>query len=320
VTAPAIRGTTRVYAVIGDPVEHSLSPVMQNAAFAACRLDAVYVALRVAPAALPDAVRGFAAARLAGFNVTVPHKEAMLALVDEVLPRARACGAVNTVIRTPRGLLGDSTDGDGFLAALADARLRPRGMRALVIGAGGSARSVADALLRAGAAEVIVLNRTVARAEALAKTLATTLAPSRAARRTPERRGVRTGARVRATRGEKAGCTPAPLRVRAAGLELLRDAATLGHADLIVNCTTTGLAGTELPPIAWARTRPDALCFDLVYGAKPSRFLRHAAAAGRRAVDGRSMLLHQGALAFRLWTGRKAPIEVMRRALTRALR
>ena len=275
---------------------------MQNAAFAACGIDAVYVALHVVPAAVRDAVRGFAAGGVAGFNVTVPHKEAMLALVDDVRPRARACGAVNTVTRTAHGLVGDNTDGDGFLAALADARLRPRGATVLVIGAGGSARSVADALLRAGASELFVANRTPARAGALAAALAR-------ARPARERRAEPRAHPIAARRG----------RVHAGGLELLGDADVLSRCDLIVNCTTTGLARDDLPAIDFGATRRDVVCYDLMYGAAPSPFLVCARAARRRALDGRGMLLHQGALAFRLWTRCEPPIAAMRRALARAL-
>jgi shikimate dehydrogenase len=189
---------------------------------------------------------------------------------------------VNTLVRTRRGFAGDNTDGAGFVAALAERRRRPRGARVLMIGAGGSARSVADALVRAGAARLVVANRTPARAEALADTLRS-------------RRAVATG------------------------LDVLDDRAALGAFDLIVNCTTTGLAGAGLPPIAFAATRRDVLCCDLVYG-KDTPFLRRARTAGRRTMDGAGMLLHQGVLACELWTGRRAPIAVMRRALARASR
>jgi shikimate dehydrogenase len=281
VAAGRISGHTRVYGILGDPVDHSASPAMQNAAFAALGLDAVYVPFHVRPADLPAAVEGLRAAGVAGLNVTVPHKEAVVALVDEIRPRAQACGAVNTIVRTRRGLAGDNTDGLGFLAALASAGYGVRGRDVLLIGAGGSARSLAHALVDAGCAGLVVANRTPARAAALVDTL---------------------------PRG----------RAEAGGLEVLRDRESLGRFHLIVNCTSTGLADTA-PPLHFAATRKDALCCDLLYGRRPAPFLQKARAAGRRTMDGAGMLLHQGALALRLWTGRRAPVAVMRRALVQAL-
>jgi shikimate dehydrogenase len=290
VTPARVAGGTRVYAILGDPVAHSLSPAMQNAAFAAAGLDAIYVPFRVASAELATAVAGLRAAGVAGWNVTVPHKESMVSLVDELRPRARVCGAVNTVVRTRRGLVGDNTDGAGFVAALAEARRSPRGIAVLLIGAGGSARGVAHALVAAGAAHVVIANRTRARAAALAAALGTR-------------------------------------KATAAGLELLRERTALAHFELIVNSTSTGLASLPhgrapadaLRGLPFEATRPDALCCDLVYGSRPSAFLRRARRAGRPTMDGAGMLLHQGALAFELWTGRPAPLAVMRRALRRAL-
>ena len=277
-----ISGRSRVYGILGDPVDHSASPAMQNAALAAAGLDAVYVPFHVRPADLPAAVEGLRAAGVAGLNVTVPHKEAVVALLDELRPRARACGAVNTIVRTRRGLAGDNTDGAGFLAALAEAGYRVRGADVLLIGAGGSARSLAHALVRAGCGSLLIANRTPARARALVRTLASG-------------------------------------RAAADGLEALRDRPGLGGFGLIVNCTSTGLRKTA-PPLLFTATRPDALCCDLLYGRTPAPFLRRARAAGRRTMDGRGMLLHQGALAFELWTGRPAPLAAMRRALGRVLR
>jgi shikimate dehydrogenase len=280
--AGGVRGATRVYGILGDPVAHSLSPAMQNAAFAAAGLDAVYVPFPVRAAGLAASVAGLHAAGVAGLNVTVPHKEAALALADELRPRARACGAVNTLIRTRRGFAGDNTDGLGFLAALAEARHPPRGREVLIIGAGGSARSVAHALLGAGSARLVVANRTPARAASLVAALDDP-------------------------------------RAAAAGLDVLRDRAELARFGLIVDCTSAGLAGGALPPLRLAATRPDVLCCDLLYGPRPSRFLARARAGGRRTMDGAGMLLHQGALAFSLWTRRPAPLAAMRRALRRAL-
>lgn len=276
-----MRGTTRVYGILGDPVSHSRSPAMQNAAFAALGLDAVYVPFPVVADDLAATVAGLFAAGVAGLNVTVPHKEAAARLADDLRPRARACGAANTLIRTADGWVADNTDGAGLLAALAEHRFKPRGRRVLLIGAGGSARSVAHAFAGAGVASLVVANRTPARAEELVASLH------------------HDGA-------------------EATDLGALEDPEVTADLDLIVNSTSTTLGGDALPRIAFAASRPTLLCCDLMYGPKPSRFLRDARAARRRTLDGSGMLLHQGALAFRLWTGKKAPLAVMRRALARA--
>jgi len=164
-------GATRVAAVIGHPVAHSLSPVIHNAAFAAGGLDWMYVALPVEPGCAADALRGMRALGIAGLSVTMPHKADVFASVDLVAPEAEALESVNTVVVDAEGLLvGHSTDGWGFVDSLrADADVDPAGSRVAVVGAGGAARSVVDALARAGAAEVIVINRTAAAAEHAAR-------------------------------------------------------------------------------------------------------------------------------------------------------
>ena len=275
-----VSGTTRVYGILGDPVAHSLSPAMQNAALAALGIDAVYVPFAVRAEGLAATIAGLHAAGVAGLNVTVPHKEAAAALCPRLRPRARACGAANTLIRSATGWVGDNTDGAGLVAALAEHRCELRGKNVLLIGAGGSARSVAHAFARAGTRLLIVANRTPKRAADLVATL--------------RRRDA-----------------------YAADLRVLANPEVLGRLDLVVNCTSTSLGSGALPTIRFADTRRDVLCCDLMYGAKPSAFLRQARAAGRRTMDGTGMLLHQGALAFALWTGRPAPLAVMRRALAR---
>jgi shikimate dehydrogenase len=252
---------------------------MQNAAFAALGIDAIYVPFPVPTEGLAATIAGLHAAGVAGLNVTVPHKEAAAALCVRLRPRARACGAANTLIRTADGFVGDNTDGAGLLASLAEHRFAPRGKNVLLIGAGGSARSVAHAFARAGTRLLIVANRTPKRAVDLVATL--------------RRRDA-----------------------YAADLRVLANREVLGRLDLIVNCTSTSLGAGTLPTIRFADTRKDVLCCDLMYGGT-SRFLAQARRARRRILDGTGMLLHQGALAFSLWTRRRAPVDVMRRALAR---
>lgn len=274
-----VRGTTRVYGILGDPVAHSLSPAMQSAALAAAGIDGIYVPFPVTAADLAAVMTGLFAAGVAGLNVTVPHKEAAARLCVALRPRARACGAANTLIRGAKGWIGDNTDGAGLLAGLAEHGFEARGKNVLLIGAGGSARSVAHAFARAGTRLLLVANRTPKRAVDLVATL--------------RRRDA-----------------------YAADLRVLANPEVLGRLDLVVNCTSTSLGADALPPIRFADTRRDVLCCDLMYG-KTSPFLAAARRAGRRAVDGSGMLLHQGALAFTLWTGKPAPVAVMRQALAR---
>jgi shikimate dehydrogenase len=269
---------TRLAAVIGSPVRHSLSPAMHNAAFRALGLDWIYLAFEVAAAEVPAAFAGARALRIAGLSVTIPHKAAALAAVDESTNAARDIGAVNTVVASGDGiLLGDNTDGAGFLASLADEGFDPAGRTCAVVGAGGAARAVVHALAGAGAAEVVVVNRSPERAE------------SAAALAGPAGR---------------------------AGV-----AADIEGADLVVNATPLGLAGTEAgdSPLDVRLLGPGQLLVDLIPNPAVTPLMRAAADRGARVAGGLGMLVHQGALAFELWTGRPPPIDVMRAAAVEAL-
>ena len=281
-----VTGATRVIGIFGDPVAHSRSPEMHNAAFRALNLPYVYVPFPVRPAHLRDAVRAVRSLDLAGVNVTVPHKEAIVRYVDELSPAASLCKAVNTVVHRDGRLYGDNTDGVGFLRSLAERRRTVRGREVVLIGAGGAARAVLVALMQAGCAQVTVVNRTPANAARL----------------------------IRASRA--AGETP----LTAAPLAALQDPKLLERAALVVNSLPLGLHGDDFPALAYRAAPRTCLFYDLVYGAEPPQFLRHAARAGHPTLDGRRMLLHQGAAAFTLWTGRPAPLRVMSGALSRALR
>jgi shikimate dehydrogenase len=249
---------------------------MQNAAFAAAGLPHLYLRYRVPPAALADALRSARALRMGGVNLTVPLKETVLPLLDGLTPEAKLIGAVNVLTFTPGGrVLGDNTDGRGFLRAVARL-VRVRGAHAVVIGAGGSARAVASALAGAGCGRITIANRTRARGERLA---------------------ARIGGRT----------TAEPLVA-------LRRGDLLGDADLVVNATSLGLTNARLP-IRHSAAPRRCLFVDLVYGTRPTPFLVEAARAGRRTLDGGHMLLHQGALAFERWTGERAPRAAMARAL-----
>lgn len=281
----------RRLALLGHPVGHSLSPLMQEAALRAAGLKWTYDLLDVPPAALPGRLRAIRDdPGWAGCNLTIPHKEAALALLDDVDEEARAIGAVNTVVRAGSRLKGYNTDAPGFLRDLEEHGIGAdslRGARALVLGAGGAARAVAFALAGRGV-RLVIANRTAARAVTLARDL-------------DERFGQGTAACV--------------------ALADPQIVTTLDNFDLVVNATSAGMVPNDhLDPLpAGCRPRPGQVFYDLVYRPPSTPFLRRAAAAGARTIGGLGMLLHQGAAAFELWTGREAPLAVMREALERAL-
>lgn len=261
-----VTGHTRVVGVWGHPVGHSRSPVMHNAALAALGLDWVYTAFDVPPARLPDAVAGVRGLGLVGVNVTVPLKELLPPLLDTLSDEARRIGSVNTIVNQDGLLHGDSTDGAGFLRALAEAGCPPLfGQRALLLGAGGSARAVAFALAGQGC-EVVVANRTGEKAPALADAICDCYK----------------GRASAAVWGEDAG-----------------------PVDLVVNATSLGLsphadAMPALPPHLFD-VRP--FVYDLIYNPGETRLLQTAREAGCPVSNGLGMLVWQGALSLSLWTG-----------------
>lgn len=282
--ARVITGRTALYGVLGHPVDHSRSPEMQNAAFAAAGLDAVYVALPVHPDRLGEAVAGAHALGYQGLNVTLPHKAAVAALCGTVDPVAAAVGAVNTLRRAPAGWEGFNTDAPALLAHLEASGVGP-GARALLAGAGGAARAAAWALVRAGASVRVAARRGEA-ARALAAAFASAPPPG------------------------PASAGPA---VEAVPWDDL--AAECRAAEVVVNGTSVGLPGhpAELPGLSLRRGQ---VAVDWVYG--DTAFARAARAAGARLVTGEQLLVRQGALAFTLWTGRAAPEAVMTAVLARA--
>lgn len=274
----AAGASTRLAAVIGSPVRHSLSPAMHNAAFAELDLDWVYVACEVAPGSVAAAFAGIRALRFGGVSVTIPHKAAALTEVDDASAAAHAVGAVNTIVPDGDGRLrGENTDGPGFLASLADQGFDPAGCRCAVLGAGGAARAVVYALGGAGAAEVVVVNRTAVRAEAAA--------------------------------------------ALAGPVGRVGTASEVAGLDLVVNATPLGLAGTDAAvlPLDADLLGAGQLVVDLVPNPAVTPLMEAARARGARVAGGLGMLVHQGALAFELWTGRPAPFGVMRAAAEHAL-
>lgn len=257
---------------------------MQNAAFRALGLPYVYVPFLVRPAELANATHALRSLNVAGVNVTVPHKEKIVRYVDELSPSAAVCRAVNTVVNRDGHLYGDNTDGLGFLRSLTERRRRVHSRDVVLIGAGGAARAVLVALIQAGSARVTVANRTEANARRLIRAYHST------------------------------GTT----RLCAEPLDVLRDGGALRRATLIVNCIPRG-PDDDFPTLDYRSTARHCLFYDLTYGPRPTRFLRHAARTGRSTLDGRRMLLYQGAASFELWTGHAAPLRAMSSALSRAL-
>ncbi len=279
---------TRLVGVIGWPIEHSLSPAMQNAALREMGLNWTYLAFAVEPERVGDAVAGARGLGLVGLNVTIPHKAAVIEHLDEVDESVEALGVANTIVNADGRLLGHNTDGAGFLRSLAEHGHSVSGRAVAVIGAGGAARSVAYACARAGARSLAVLNRTPERAEEVAEL-------------------------VRARAGLSA-VTALPLT----GADAQE---AVESADLIVDCTSVGMyPHVDVEPVvppSWLR--PGQVVVDLTYNPLETVLLRAAAEAGAATVDGAGMLVHQGAISLRHWSGQEPPVETMRRALLAAL-
>ena len=281
---PALSGRTRVVALLGYPVEHSRSPAMHNAAFEALGLDYRYVAFAVAPTALWDAVTGLRALGIVGANVTIPLKELVMPLLDEVSTDARIIGAVNTIVCRDGRLIGHNTDARGFLRSLReDTGVTVKGGRFLVVGAGGAARAVAVGLAMSGARAVVVANRSVSRAHGMVRRLRR-LFPA--------------------------------VEWMGRPLEALPSARTM---RAVIQCTSVGMRSDDPSPVPLHWLEPQVAVYDLIYHARTA-LVREAQAIGAPCAGGLGMLLHQGALAFTLWTGRRPPVEVMRRALVHPVR
>lgn len=279
-------GKTKTVGVIGWPVSHSVSPTMHNAAFTALGLEWCYVPLPVPTDPtdrIGEAVRGLRALGLRGANVTVPHKQAVMPYLDWLTPAAQAIGAVNTIrVEEDGKLSGDNTDVRGFVADLRDHGVDPAGKRALVLGAGGSARAIVYGLAEAGCLSITILNRTVEKAHDLAMEM----------------------------RARFPFC-------RLSGHAMPDEIAVLAkEAHLIVNCTSLGMT-PRVEGLPWdegVAFRSGQVVYDLVYNPPQTRLLQKATNDGAQAIGGLGMLIWQGALAFERWTGQLPPVAVMREA------
>jgi shikimate dehydrogenase len=276
-----VTSSTRVLVLLGDPVKHSLSPVIQNAACSEAGVDGVYVAVRCDAADLEGFMHGVSRAG-GGGNITIPHKEKAASFVDVRSDAVRRTGACNTFWGGEDGRVhGDNTDVDGFRRALRNFVVgSPEGMRALLLGAGGAARATLMGLLEEGAEEVVLLNRSTERARAVARRIG----------------------------GERAR------------VALLAEELRGQSFDLVVNATSLGLSPGDPSPFDFEILTRAGAAMDVVYSAEPTPFMKAAETFGVRATNGGDMLVQQGAVAFERWWGQPAPIEAMSSALREVMK
>jgi len=280
-------GATTVVGVMAWPVGHSLSPPMHNAAFETLGMNWVYVAYAVPPERVGEAVAGIRALGIRGLNVTIPHKEAVAGFMDGLSGEVQALGAVNTIDNVDGKLTGYNTDGPGFMRSLRELGEDVARKRVALLGAGGSARSVALACAHEGAERLAIINRTPDRAGEVAEL-------------------VRQHSRL----------------AELEALPLDKGAwQAISEADLVVNATPVGMhPQADVPPVIppeWLR--PEQVVYDLIYNPRQTTLLKAAQQVGCRTIDGTEMLVHQGAIAFERWTGHDAPVDEMRAALLTAL-
>lgn len=277
-----LSGTTKVLGIIGHPVSHSLSPLMQNAALQASGLDYMYVPFEVTADNVGAAIIGMKALGVAGFNVTIPHKTAVMPYLDDLDETAVAAGAVNTVKNDAGRLIGYNTDGDGLVRSLAeDLAFDPRNSSIAIIGAGGAARGAIAALGRAGAKRIVIVNRTYNKATELASVMSASFLGTEL--------------------------------LIASGYEDLQD--RLPQIDLLINTTSLGMKNDHIPLLQLGALSPAARVYDMVYAPPVTPLLRDAYEAGLKCANGLGMLAAQGELAFTIWTGIIPPFGVMRRTL-----
>jgi shikimate dehydrogenase len=275
-----ISGKTRVCGVIGDPIEHTLSPIMHNAAFSALKLDYSFLAFKVKPTELENAANGMRALNIRGLNVTMPHKSAILKFLDRVDLSAQIINSVNTVLNRESKLFGFNTDGVGALKALRENGVELKGRKVLLLGAGGAARAIAYAMAKE-ADELAVLNRTLKPAQDLAKLL------------------------------EKL----ANKKIFAGSLTPKEIQQNLQDSDILINATSIGMKPkAEESVVAPKFLRSNLAVMDIVYNPTETKLVKEAQAVGAKVVSGVEMLIYQGAASFEIWTGKPAPVEVMRQA------
>lgn len=282
-----ISGTTRICGVIGDPIEHTMSPVMHNAVFRELGMDYLYVAFLVKKEELGEAIRGMRALSVRGLNVTIPHKVEVIPFLDELSPLAERIGAVNTIVNDDGVLKGYNTDATGFLQALLERDVEPEGKNVVILGAGGASRGISFILAERGA-NLVILNRLLELdwAEELARQISQVF--------------------------EK--------KVEALELSEKNLVGVLGDADILVNATSVGMSpNIDETPFPSKLLKSGLIVFDIVYNPIKTKLLGEAEAAGAKTIGGLNLLAWQGALAFEQFTGRKAPVDLMRKEAIKVL-
>jgi shikimate dehydrogenase len=275
-----ISGKTRVCGVIGDPIEHTLSPIMHNAAFNAQKFDYTFLAFKVKSSELENAVNGMRALNIRGLNVTMPHKSAILKFLDRVDLSAQIINSVNTILNKDGKLFGFNTDGVGALKALKENKVELKGRKVLLLGAGGAARAIAYSMAKESD-ELAVLNRSLKPAQELAKLLEKT----------------------------------ANKKIVAGLLSPKEIQQNLQDSDILINATSVGMKPKAEESLVTPKLlRPNLAVMDIVYNPIETKLAKDAKAAGAKVVSGVEMLIYQGAASFEIWTGKSAPVEVMRQA------
>ncbi len=275
-----ISGKTQLFGVIGDPIEHSLSPAIQNAAFKATNLDAVFLAFKVSQSGVENALKGMRSLGLKGFNVTMPNKSVVIPYLDEVDESAKFLDSVNTILNENGKLRGFSTDGAGAHRALEENNVKLSGKKLVLLGAGGASRAIASAISRE-VKELIILSRSPEKNTGFAEALNKRFSK----------------------------------KVTTAQLSSLNIEQSLKGADILVNATSVGMHPKVNESLIDASfLHPKLTVMDIVYNPTETKLAADAKKAGARVVDGLDMLVHQGAASFEIWTGKSAPVEVMKQA------
>jgi len=276
----AISGKTKVCGVIGDPIEHSLSPVMHNAAFEALKIDYIFLAFQVKATAIENAMNGMRALNIHGLNVTMPHKNVVIKYLDEIDPTAKTIASVNTILKKDNKLFGFNTDGVGALNALEQNGVKLKGKKVLLLGAGGAAKAIAYTLSQE-VDELVILNRTRKQATDLASLLKQKF-----------------NKKIEADE-----FSPSAVKENIAA------------SDVLINATSIGMKPNDnQTPIQPELLKPDLAVMDIVYNPIETKLAKDAKSAGAKVISGVEMLIYQGAASFEIWTACKAPVEVMRKA------
>ena len=279
-----IRGSTKICMILGHPLKHTRSPLMHNAAFADLGLDYVYIPVEVKPEGVSAIIRALRATEnFGGANITVPHKVQVMGCLDGWSPEADSIGAVNTLYKKGEQLWGENTDGRGFVASLREeAEFEPKGKRVMILGAGGAARAVTQALVRDGAERVYLVNRTLRKAEEVASFFG----------------------------GKSGSSCLVPI-----GFGDPLFGARLQECHLLVNSTSVGLSRNDSPLFDYRLLPSTLLVYDLIYDPELTPLLRTAQERGCSTFNGLGMLVYQGAFSFEIWTQRPPPVEKMREAV-----